>query len=400
MSRGEFIALIAMMFAAIAFSIDAMLPALPEIGAELSPDAPNRAGLMITSFLLGMGVSTFFTGPLSDALGRKPVIYAGLGIYAVGALTALTGDTLELVLLGRLIQGVGVAAPRVVAMAIIRDLYAGRDMARMVSLAMMIFTIVPALAPMLGSGIIVLAGWRAIFVAFMLFALVCACWMALRLPESLAPEHRRAFRLPLMMDALGQMLRHPTVRLSIAVQALSMGVLFSTLVVVQPIYDITFGHGDSFPYWFGGVAAVSASASVINARLVGRVGMRRLVTWALGAQIGFSGIMLAISLTTTPGPVLFGLFVIWQTTLFFMAGMTLGNLNAIAMEPMGHIAGMAASVIGAIATVCASALASPVALLFDGSILPLAVMVLLLCSAACALMLHMGRVERDLARAI
>lgn len=396
MSRGEFIALIAMMFATIAFSIDSMLPALPEIGAQLSPDDVNKAQLILTSFVLGMGVGTFFTGPISDAVGRKPVIYGGASLYIVASAIAWASSSLELVLAARVLQGLGAAGPRVVAMAIIRDLYSGREMARIISIAMMIFTLVPAAAPMLGAGVIALVGWRGIFVSFILFAAIVMIWMTLRLPESLPVEQRRPFRLSLMIAAVREMLTHPTVRLSILVQTLCMGVLFTMLTMVQPIYDVIHDRADSFPFWFGFVALISGSASLLNAAIVVRVGMRRIVTWALGAQILITlGVIVMNMGQLSPGAS-FGLFVFWQTTVFFMAGVTLGNLNAIAMEPMGHIAGMAASVIGSISTVLAAAIAAPVGLLFDGSITPLATGLLIMCIIGFGLMLHMGRIENRL----
>lgn len=394
MSRAEFIALIAMMFATIAFSIDAMLPALPEIGRELSPDDVNRAQLILTSFVLGMGLGTFFTGPLSDTFGRKPVILVGSAVYIAAATTAWLSSSLELVLAARVVQGLGAAAPRVVAMAIMRDLYVGREMARLVSIAMMIFTIFPAFAPMIGMGIIALVGWRGIFLAFVIFSLITVIWMGLRLPESLPRENRRPFRAHLLWGAVLEMVRHPTVRLSIMVQTLCMGTLFTMLIMVQPVYDVIFGRAESFPFWFAAVALVSGSASLLNAALVVRVGMRRMVTWSLAAQIGLSGTMLLLNGLLVDSPLGFGLFLFWQTTVFFMAGTTLGNLNAIAMEPMGHIAGMAASVIGAIATVSAAAIAAPVGLMFDGSMLPLNAGVFTMCCVGFALMLQMGRIEK------
>ncbi|AVO36475.1 MFS transporter [Pukyongiella litopenaei] len=396
MGRAEFIALIAMMFATIAFSIDAMLPALPEIGAELSPDDVNRAQLILTSFVLGMGIGTFVTGPLSDAFGRKPVIVAGSVIYILAALAAWRSSTLEVVLAARVVQGLGAAAPRVVALAIMRDLYTGRIMARMMSIAMMIFTIFPAFAPMMGAGIIALTGWRGIFLAFVLFSVISISWMLIRLPEPLPVSARRPFRVPLLMDAARQMFTHPTVRLSIIVQMLCMGTLFTMLTMVQPVYDVIFDRAESFPFWFGAVALVSGSASILNAAIVVRVGMRHMVTWSLAAQIVLTAAMLVLTALPLPETLAFGLFVCWQATVFFMAGTTLGNLNAIAMEPMGHIAGMAASVIGAFATVGAAAIAAPVGLLFDGSLLPLALGLLTMCSIAFVLMLRMGRLEARL----
>ncbi len=396
MSKSEFIALIAMMFATIAFSIDAMLPALPEIAAQLSPQDANRAQLILAAFILGMGVGTFLTGPLSDALGRKPVILGGALLYIVGALISWQGETLNTVLLGRVLQGLGAAGPRVVAMAVIRDLYKGRDMARIVSIAMLIFTLVPAIAPLVGAGIIAVTGWRAIFLAFVLFAVIIIVWMSARLPETLDLPDRRPFRARLLGAALVEMFAHPTVRLSILTQTLSMGMLFSMITQVQPIYDVVFDQAEIFPLMFGGVALVSGSASVLNATFVVRVGMRRIVTWTLGAHVIISLIMLTLSAVPLPGMVYFAAFVVWQTTVFFAAGTTLGNLNAIAMEPMGHIAGMAASVIGAVATVGAAVMAAGLGQLFDGSLLPLALGLLAMSGLGYALMLRMGRVEGEL----
>jgi MFS transporter, DHA1 family, multidrug resistance protein len=393
MSRGEFIALIAMMFATIAFSIDAMLPALPEIGRELSAQDANRAQLVLTSFVLGLGIGTFFTGPLSDTFGRKPVIFSGCALYIVAAAVAWQSDTLEWLLVARVFQGVGAASPRVVGLAVMRDLFSGREMARMMSIAMMVFTIFPAVAPLIGAGIIKYTGWRGIFLAFILFAAISVIWTAIRLPESLPSEKRRPFQTPVLVDAVRQMFAHPTVRLSILVQSFCFGILFTMLSMVQPVYDLVFDQAASFPFWFGAVALVSASASILNAALVVRVGMRRMVTWSLASQILFSGLVLILSSSGLPRELMFIVFVTWQATVFFMAGTTLGNLNAIAMEPMGHIAGTASSVIGSIATVFAVAIAAPLGLMFDGTLLPLTAGILLCSMIGFLLMLRIGRHE-------
>ena len=399
LSLPEFIALMAMMFAIVAFSIDAMLPALPEIAETLTPADPNRAQLVVTSFVLGMGVGTFFTGPLSDALGRKPVIMGGFALYVAAAGLAAVAVSLEMLLAARFVMGLGAAAPRVVTLAVVRDLFAGRRMAQIMSFVMMVFTLIPALAPLVGAGMIAVGGWRAIFVAFMAFGLVAPLWMSVRLAEPLAPEMRRPFRPGALAAALAEVAMHPMVRLAIVVQGLAFGQMFSMLVSVQPVYDVTFGRAESFPFWFGAIAVAAGSATLLNALLVMRLGMRFLITAALAGQCLIAGAMIAVSLAAPPEPVFFALFVLWQASLFFQVGLTLGNINAMALEPMGHIAGFASSIVGALATVMAVLLAVPVGLMFDGTPLPLAVGIFTMASAALALMLYLRRVEARAAAA-
>ena len=395
LGKVEFIGLMAMMFATIAFSIDAMLPALPAIAADIAPGGVAQAALVMTFFVIGMGAGTFFAGPLSDAWGRKPVVYLGFAIYALGAVLSWAAPTLELMLAARVLQGFGASGPRVVSTAIIRDLYAGRAMASILSLTMMVFLLVPGVAPLIGQLISDAFGWRAIFATFLVFGLVLLLWFGTRITETLPSAARRPLRWPLMVDAVRQMFTHPTVRLSIAVQTLMLAILFSVLIMVQPIFSVTFGRADSFPLWFGAIAVTSGISSLLNAAVVGRFGMRRLVTWALAAQLVVSLTFIAFIVSDLPG--LFVFYIIWQWGVMFQGGLTVANLNAIAMEPMGHIAGMAASVIGAVSTVLGAAIASPLGLLFDGTPLPLVAVVLVMCLVASVLMQAMKRAEGALA---
>lgn len=396
LSRTEFIALMAMLFATIAFSIDAMLPALPQIAHELTPDAPNHVQMIVTSFVIGMGIATFFVGPLSDALGRRVVLLSGAALYIAASVLAWRAQTLEFLLAARVLQGIGASGPRVVAMAIVRDLYSGRQMARILSFIMMTFTLVPAVSPLIGAWIAAAAGWRAIFVAFIVFAVISALWLALRQPESLPVENRRPMRLSLMLAALVEMARHPTVSLALLAQALCYAMLFLMISLVQPVYDHVFDASDSFPYWFALVSLIAASASFLNAALVMRLGMRRLATAAFGVQVILSLSMTAISVSPLPQSVVFGLFIAWQASVFFQTGLTIGNLNAIAMEPMGHVAGMAASVIGSVSTLAGALLAVPIGLGFDGTVLPLTLGVGTVCAGAFGVMIVMRRAERRL----
>ena len=399
LGRSEFVALMAMLFATIAFSVDAMLPALPEIAEELTPEAPNRAQLIITSFVLGMGLGTMVTGPLSDAFGRKPVIVGGSILFTAAAGLAWWAQSLELVLVARVIQGLAAAAPRVVAMAIIRDLYEGRRMAQLVSFVMMVFALIPAAAPAIGAGIIALSSWRGIFVAFAVFSMISVIWLMLRQPETLEPEARRPFRAKPLWEGIVEVIGNRQVLTIIAALSLVMGMLFSTLSLTQPIFDETFGLAESFPFWFAGVALISATGSILNARIVIRYGMRRVAAGTLLFQGCLSAAMIAWGLVGTwEGSFAFALYFIWTTGVFFSIGLSLGNLNALAMAPLGHLAGMAASIVGSLSTVAAVAIAVPVGLSFSGTPMPGAVGVLVCCTLAFLLVWSLNEPEAETAK--
>ncbi len=371
-SQGEFIALTAALFAMVAISIDAMLPALPEIAAALSPDAPNRAQLVITSFVFGMGLGTLFVGPLSDAYGRKPVIYAGAGLYALTALACYFANSLDTLLIARVLQGMSVAAARVVSMAIMRDLFKGREMAKIMSFVMMVFIMVPAVAPLMGQGIIALAGWQAIFLVYILIVAVVMVWFGLRQHETLAVEHRRPLDFGVLLAATKELFTHRIVVVSIAAQTLTMAALFASLSSMQGIFEQRFDRAESFPLWFAFIALGSASGSIINSRVVMRIGMRPVIMAAYASVLALTLVLLALIATgTMPEPLAFPLHIVWSIGLFSMMSMTMGNLNALAMEPVGHIAGLAASVMTSVATVASVVLAVPVGLMFDGTALPL-----------------------------
>ncbi|MEM0949480.1 MAG: multidrug effflux MFS transporter [Pseudomonadota bacterium] len=394
LSRPEFVALMAMLFATIAFSIDAMLPALPEIADDLTPAAPNRAQLIITSFVLGMGIGTLLTGPLSDAYGRKPVIIWGAVLYCIGAALAWRAQSLELVLAARVLQGIGAAGPRVVALAIIRDLYEGRRMAQLMSFVMMVFTLVPAMAPALGHLIIVGLGWRAIFASFILFSVISTFWLALRQPETLAPERRRAFRSGVLWQGIVEVVTHRQVMLVILALCFTFGALFGVLSSTQPVFDQTFGEAERFHWWFMLIALIAATGSILNARIVVALGMRRVAGFAYLAQCGLSVVMVAACLVAPWTETwVFVLYVGWTASVFFMVGLTVGNLNALAMVPMGHIAGMAASIIGSLATVLGVAIAVPMGQAFDGTPLPTAVGVLTCCFLSYVIIRFLGDPE-------
>lgn len=385
-SQSEFVALVAMLFATIAISIDAMLPALPEIAATLSPEAPNAAQLVVTSFVLGMGIGTLFTGPLSDAFGRKRVILVGSGLYALAAMACYFAPSLEVLLAARLLQGLAAAAPRTVSIAMVRDLYAGREMARIMSFAMAIFTIVPAIAPLMGQGIIALGGWHSIFLAYILFSGLTMLWLGLRQPETLAPENRRPLHLGDLWRATGELFAHRIVLVSILLQTLTLAALFGTLSSLQGIFEQQFDRAAGFPLWFALIAVTSMAGSLLNTRFVMTLGMRRIVQHTYLSMLALTLLSLAILESgILHGTFGFAIQVLWCIGLFSMMGLTMGNLNALAMEPVGHIAGLAASVISSVATVGSVALAIPLGLAFDGTSTPLLAGVAILIALALVL---------------
>ena len=369
LGQAEFVALMAMTAATIAFSIDAMLPALPQMGADLSPADPGRAQLVVLAFVIGTGVGTLFAGPLSDAVGRKPVMIGGAAIYSLAAAAATWLDTLDAVLVARVVQGIGASGPRVVAMAMIRDLYMGRGMARILSLTMTVFTLVPAVAPLIGAGIISLYGWQGVFWAFVAFSVATSLWLGLRQPETLPPARRRPLDLAKMRAAVGEVLRHAVVRRAMLIQTLIFGILFSTIASVQSIYATTFDAAETFPLWFGGVALVSGTVALLNASIVERLGMVPIIRVGVAIHLALSLLLLA-GWAALPEPTRFPLYLLWQFASFALAGLAIGNLNAIAMAPMGHLAGMASSVISATATILGALWAYPAIALGDGTPVP------------------------------
>ena len=393
--RIEFIALMAMLVATIAFSIDGMLPALPDMAQELSPDTPNRIQLVLVFFIGGLGLGTLIAGPLSDSFGRKSVILGGAVIYSVASLAAFWAQSIEVMLIARACQGIGAAAPRVVSQALVRDLFKGREMAKINSFVMMVFTLVPAIAPMIGSFIIWLSDWRGIFAAFVIFVVIGTVWMYVRIVEPITSENRRPFRMSAFLQALNEMAKLPMVRLSILVQILAYTVLFLSIMLVQPIFDIYFDSADTFPYWFAFIAILAGSASFLNAMLVMRFGMRRLITAALLGQLLIALVMLALfQLSSLSREIWFFIYVGWVVTIFFGAGMTLGNLTALGLEPLGHIAGTATSIMGAIATVLSAIFAGIIGQFFDGTPLAQILGVLGTSLIAYVIALRMNKHER------
>ncbi|WP_424991142.1 multidrug effflux MFS transporter [Fluviibacterium sp. S390] len=393
-SRVEFVAMMAMIVAIVAFSLDAMLPAIPEIGASLSPERPERASLTVPFFALGMGLGTLFVGPLADAFGRKPILFGFVALYCAGAALAVMAETMNMLLLARVIQGLGAAGPRIVVTAVVRDRHSGRDMARLMSFIMMVFALVPAIAPAAGALILAVAGWRAIFLAFIVFAVLVSLWYGLRQPETLDPADRRPLNFGRTLDGARETLSHDVVRRSILVQILVFGMLFGNLSTIQPSFDQIYGKGAEFPAWFALIACFGAFMGFVNAKVVMRAGMRKVIRNALCVQFACSVLFLCSGLANLgTGTAGFAAYYLWATSVFLLVSFVLGNLNALALEPLGHLAGTASSVIAALSTVGAALVTIPVTLAFSSaSPMPVALVMSLLTVPALFLM---WRVPRD-----
>ena len=367
-STAEFVAIMAMLVATVAISIDGMLPALSIIADELTPLRPNNAQMILSFFVAGMAAGTLIVGPLSDSFGRKPIIYYGASLYIFSSAVCVLSPSLEVILISRFLQGVGASAPRVVAQALVRDFYKGREMARISSFIMIIFALVPAIAPLLGSFVMLAFNWRFIFLVFIAFVAVSTMWMAFRIDESVTKEKRIEFNLKQVALAFKEVLSNQMILTSIITLVFAYGILFIGIFLIQPVFEQVFNRAATFPYWFATIALLAASSSYVNARLVRKLGMRMLTSIAFRAQVCFSVLVFLVYwLGYFEGQFGFFCFLFWMFSIFFQAGLTMGNLTALAMEPVGHIAGTAASLVSAIATIGSVLLAAIVGQFFDGT---------------------------------
>lgn len=368
----EFVALMAMLMATVAFAVDAMLPALLDIGHELSPQDPTRSQLVITIFILGIGLGTVLAGPISDALGRRPVILGGLALYMAAAILAALAWDMDVLVIARFLQGLGAAAPRVVVQAMVRDQYKGRQMARVMSFTMTIFVLFPAFAPLVGAGLGALFGWRSIFWCFVLFGLLGGSWLMLRQPETLPRDARRPLRAGTLLSALREVLGNRSVVFIIVATTLSYSIMFLWLTNVSLLFADRYDRAVEFPFWFAAVALVAAPAAFLNGRLVVRLGMQRLAAFALSVQAGMALCALILFRSDLPLTAEFAVFMVFMFAHFFSVGLIFGNLNALALEPLGHVAGIATSVLGGFSAMGSAFLATPVARAYDGTGVPLA----------------------------
>ncbi|MEM8700326.1 MAG: multidrug effflux MFS transporter [Pseudomonadota bacterium] len=391
----EFVAIIAMIMALNAMAIDVMLPALPAIGDALNIIEENNRQLILTMYLAGFGGAQLFFGPLTDALGRRKVLIGGLTLYSLASVWAIFAADLDTLLVARVLQGVGCAGARVAALSVVRDCYTGRSMGKVMSLVMMVFMAVPVIAPSVGQVVLLMAGWHWIF-AFLLFSgLAVLAWSMLRMPETLAPDRRRPIEFSAIANAYGTAVTtRVCVGYAVATAFVFAG-LFAFLAMSQQIFVDIFGLGNLFPVVFASIAVAMAISSFTNAQLVEAMGLRRLSHAALLVYTVFGFLIFAVSAL---GLESLASFFILTTIVMMCFGFVGANFNAMAMEPLGKIAGTAASVIGFITTLGGALMGHIMGQLFDGTTEPLGLAFAIygLAAIACVLFAEKGRMFRAL----
>jgi len=372
MGKREFIVLISMIMSLTALAIGMMLPAFSEMRAEfgLEPDSTTVA-LVVTIFLVGFGLGQPVWGPLSDALGRKPMLWLGLSIYILGAIGTALAPSLGAILLLRVLGGFGAAALRVVAQGMIRDRYQGEQMAKVLSYIMVVFLLVPMLAPAIGTAILVVGDWRWIFGFFVAAAVLVAVWSR-RLPESLPPERRIELDLNHVLAAARAVLTSRfAMGLTIA-QMAAFGFVAAYLGSTELIIEGVFGLGSWFPLIFGVSSLMLGGAMLLNPRLIDGFGLRRMIRYTIAAYLGATLLFAAIAIATGGRPPLW-LYMIGILPILLAHSFVMPNLNSAAMMPMGRLAGTAAAIIGSIATLGGAAIGAVIDAAFDGTITPFAV---------------------------
>ncbi|SNY92007.1 MFS transporter, DHA1 family, bicyclomycin/chloramphenicol resistance protein [Cohaesibacter sp. ES.047] len=371
MPFAEFIILMALLMSLPALSTDAILPSLDQVGRELGHTVPQDLQKVITTLFAGLAIGQLFYGPLSDQLGRKKTIFIGMAIFIAGNILAMVSTSFETLMLGRFLQGIGVAGPRIVLIALVRDLFVGRAMARVMSFVMGVFIFVPVIAPILGQVVAQIAGWRSLFLFFMLLSTIGGVWLLVRQKETLPPSRR----IKISPASLWNGTRTVFTTVSCLGYMIGAGIVMGPFVlyisIAQHLFQSTYGLGENFPYFFAGLALSIGVASFANSRLAVHFGMRRVAKTAVTALIILAAISLAVSYPYGFVPPLW-LFVAMFCPMFFCIGLMFGNMNSLAMEEVGHVAGMASAWVGAISTFIAMGIATGLGLIYDGSILALA----------------------------
>ena len=365
----EFVGMIAAMMAMMALGIDTMLPALPAIGHSLGVADESERQWIINSFVLGFGIATIFYGPISDRFGRKPLMLGGMVGYAICCVLITVAPSFGLLLTLRVLQGAAIASTRVVATSMVRDCYGGRQMARVMSLAMMIFLAVPVLAPSIGQVIMWVLPWQGLFATLAVFATVVFIWVWLRLPETLHPDFRRPIRLRTVFAGLRMALTNRQACGYMIVQGVLQGALLGFISSIEQVFADVFHAPRLMPPVFAVIAGAMGVAALLNSRFVERLGTRRL---GHAAVVGLTVTQIIHLLVALAGHETIWSFGFFQATALFCVGLSAGNFSAIAMEPLAPLAGTAASVQAFVMMVLGSLIGVAIGQQFDGTTVPVA----------------------------
>ncbi|MCJ2037189.1 multidrug effflux MFS transporter [Methylobacterium sp. J-068] len=359
------------MMAVTAISIDNLLPAFPAIQARFGVPDANSLQLLVYVYMIGFGAAQIFYGPLSDTYGRRPILMAGLAIYVVGSGLAMVAPSFGWLLAARIIQGIGAASGRVLSTAIVRDRFAGREMASVMSLIMMVFLIVPMIAPAIGGAMLLLGSWVYVFVSMLALAGILFVWFAWRMPETLHPEFRRPFSFRAVAQAVGLTFRNRVAVGYATALGLLTGCIMGYVGSAQQVFDTGLYHlGALFPLAFGLVAGSMGAATLVNARLVRRLGMRPLSHAGLSLFVVVAVIQVVAGLAYHGHPPL-ALFLAILAANQFLISFAMPNFNALALQPLGEIAGTASSFLGFYTTILGAFCGYLIGQSFDGSVLPI-----------------------------
>lgn len=370
MSKLEFVFLCAALMAMNALAVDIMLPALQQIGTALNVANENHRQYVVTSYLVGFGCAQLVYGPLSDRFGRRMPMLIGLIVYVLAAIAIVVVPSFAGLLILRFIQGAGSAGTRVITISIVRDIYGGRQMAEIMSLIMMVFMIIPVVAPGTGQLIMLFGNWHLIFLFIAVGGTLTSIWMYLRLPETLAPENRRDFTPAVIIEGFKIVLSNRIALFYTLAGTFIFGALFGFINSAQQIYTGIYHLGEWSPLAFAGVAIFMSLSAFLNSKLVGRVGMRRLSHASLFGFITVNGLWL-LAETFGPAPLPFVVYMAFFAVSMFQFGWIGGNFQTLAIEPLGHVAGTASAVLGFISTVGGSLIGAVIGQAFDGTSRPL-----------------------------
>lgn len=368
----ERIALFALLTSMTSLSIDALLPGLRQIGEEVGVALPLSTQHIISLFIFGMAFGELLLGPLSDAMGRKQALVLGLCVYAAGTITAMLAGTLEMVILGRFLQGVGVSGPKIATRAMIRDQFEGEAMARVMSFMFTLFILVAMLAPALAQGVISLAGWRSVFGIYLVIAMLLGLWLVLRQPETLPAAKRIAFRPKLLFCNGRRILSKSRVALLIIATGIVFGAQLLYLSTAADLFFDAYGIKETFPFYFAVLATGIGLASFLNAKLVQRFGMEAMARAAF-MGLGSVGLLMLLASIFWDGRLPLVALIMFGFLAFFAIGILFGNLNAMAMRSLGQVAGLGASLIASGSSFIATLYAIGMGSFYDGTTVNLAV---------------------------